>query len=170
MITAPTKHAPSLNVHVHRLRHLDYRPAKILAMAVSPCRHYVVLSRANGHTEAYQVGTAAMVSTKNSVPVLHPLATIAGYSNAVAHSMVMLSSHESVAASPDGSLWLLDWQRRQSSGRMASGGGGVYQLATLTMGSSSSSVPNIVAAACHDGSVRFFHVKSHRLVLSLIHI
>jgi U3 small nucleolar RNA-associated protein 4 len=110
---------------------------------------------------------------------LFPLSHIAGSKRAVAHSLAWVpmstpttttttsSSTSStpsqtalVAASPDGTLWTVHCfagASRQLQSRIASGGGGVFDLTTCT----GIALP-LVAAACQDGSIRIWNVVSSK--------
>ena len=167
VITPPP--TPTLDVIVHRVRHLDYIPAPVLAIATSSS--LVAISRQDGSLELLEttfiqdyVPSSGSGKTKWS-PHLFPLATIPGSKRAIAHSLAFVAakgddSHNStvVAGSPDGTLWTVQFagQPRQLHSRIASGGGGVFDLTTCR--DDLSQLSSLVAGACQDGSIRIWQL------------
>lgn len=166
------KYPPTLNVKVHRVRHLDYLPSEVLAMTSTTNdsgSSLVAISRKNGSLELVETTFIQdYANSKKWSPHLFPIATIAGSKRAVAHSLAFVnlqskkdnsghtvsSSPALVAASPDGTLWTVQFagHARQLHSRITSGGGGVFDLATCGR-----QLP-LVAGACQDGSVRIWQV------------
>ena len=166
-ITSPP--ATTLDVTVHRVRHLDYIPTSVLAIATSSS--LVAISRQDGSLEILETtfiqdyGASTGGGKTKWSPHLFPLATIAGSKRAVAHSLAFVGatgddSHHStlVAGSPDGTLWTVQFagQPRQFQSRIASGGGGVFDLTTCR--DDSAHLSSLVAGACQDGSIRIWQL------------
>jgi len=194
----------TLDVSVHRVRHLDYIPSEILAMASSSSIHnnkdsvddddesssLLAISRRDGSMELFETtfiqdyhqhaSNNSSSSSSGKIkwsPHLFPLATIAGSKRAIAHSIAFVNATSAtpmskrstttlVAASPDGTLWTVQFagQSRQLQSRIPSGGGGVFDLATCSSSdndndSSSSPLSSLIAGACQDGSVRVWQVR-----------
>lgn len=154
------KPQPTMDVRVHRLRHLQYTPSPILAIAASPSNHgYLAISRQDGSYQLSEVSTVEEYPNQRA-PHIYPITKVAGSKLAVAHSLCWVPNPASesgkptcVAASPDGTLWVVNFVQSQLQSRFSSGGGGVFDLVTCH----SSQLP-VVAAACQDGFVRLWHI------------
>jgi len=154
--TTTTTQPPTVNVKVHRVRHLDYIPSAVLAMA--SLDSHLAVSRQDGSIELYSTTSIPEYThSKKITSHLFPLATVAGSKQAVAHSLAWVNN-VLVAASPDGTLWSIPFvgRTRQLEARIPSGGGGVFDLATCL------ELP-LVAGACQDGSVRFWQILDGKL-------
>lgn len=154
-----TAHSPTVNVKVHRVRHLDYIPSAVLSMASSDS--HLAVSRQDGSIELYHTTSIPeYIHSKKFTSHLFPLATVAGSKQAIAHSLLWVDK-VLVAASPDGTLWTIPFvgRTRQLEARISSGGGGVFDLATC----SDLPVVPLVAAACQDGSVRFWQILDGKI-------
>jgi U3 small nucleolar RNA-associated protein 4 len=142
--TLHAKPPPTLDVTVHRLRHLNYHPKPVLCLASTPCDGgLVALSRDSGAVELKRARK------------LRTVATIAGYRQKTVNSMVWLpfadegtsasvpatspassSSPESVVLAPligasrDGTVFCVDFARLRLTDITPSGGGAVFALAT----------------------------------------
>eukprot|EP00980_Cylindrotheca_fusiformis_P013737 scaffold3533_cov97-Cylindrotheca_fusiformis.AAC.1 len=169
---------PTMDVRVHRLRHLEYIPSPILSIAAAPNEEgdsnnnnngFLAISREDG---SYQL---SVVSTVEEYPNqyashVYPVAHVAGSKLAVAHSLCWVPNTTSnsssnsdegsvskpptcVAASPDGTLWVVNFAQSQLQCRLSSGGGGIFDLITCH----SSNLP-VVAAACEDGFIRLWQI------------
>jgi len=169
-----------MNVVVHRLRHLEYTPHPIVCLRATPCipnsdSSFVALSRENGGVEL-----------KAPNEKFRTIAEIAGYKNKVINAMAWLCGSEDKAAgcqptlvggSRDGTLFVVDFNSGTLTGVMASGGGGVFCLASLCQSQTGACCAEgkkqecvkLVAAGCEDGSVRIFKAVS-RSSLELISI
>lgn len=158
-----------MDVVVHRLRHLEYTPRPIVCLRATPVMpssnaSFVALSRENGGVEL-----------KAPNEKFRTIVEIAGYKNKVVNTMAWLlcSSEEDAGVRPtlvggsrDGTLFVVDFNAGTLAGMMASGGGGLYCLASLGQAGEYS---NLVAASCEDGSIRIFKVVS-RSSLELVSI
>ena len=153
---AVEKKPPIMDLQVHRLRHLEYIPSPVLAMASynSPGGEgYMALSREDGSYELHLVST--MEEYRNQrIPKILPLAKISGSSLAVAHSLCFVNG-VCVAAGPDATLWVINFAKSQLQSRCSSGNGGIFDLQACSAGTASL---NVVAGACQDGSVRLWQV------------
>ena len=185
-ITAPppVKPSPSMDVSVHRLRHLNYQPKPILCLATTPfdskAADYIALSRENGSVEL-----------KSPDEKWRSVATIAGMSSRTVDAMAWTCGvcnngeeeekddttqsftsrfHQThtrtharrtcVGASRDGTIFVLDFAHGNLSAVTGSGGGGVFSLVTLCgkQCCGDTDCPQLVAAGCQDGSIRIYHV------------
>ncbi|CAJ1935999.1 unnamed protein product [Cylindrotheca closterium] len=179
----------TMDVKVHRLRHLEYIPSHILAMTGSSSGGgYVAIAREDG---SYQLSIVSSVQEDDSLmedkknkslclnPHIYPVTRVAGSSLAVAHSLCWVQPRSSsndknedvlnlkkkpkndlptcVAASPDGTLWIVNFQQSQLQSRFSSGGGGIFDLCTCH------DLP-LVATACEDGSVRIWQIRSNKIL------
>jgi WD40 repeat protein len=159
--TTPKKADPTMDVQVHRLRHLDYIPSPVLAMSANR-DGYLAMSRENGSYELRKVSSIEEYRGQFT-PHIYPLAQIAGSTRAVAHSLCWVAGGASpscVAASPDGTLWMVNFSRSQLQCRLNSGGGGIFDLSTCQ---GTTELP-VVAAACQDGSIRLWQVRNHKII------
>ncbi|ACI65996.1 predicted protein [Phaeodactylum tricornutum CCAP 1055/1] len=158
------KAPPTLDVQVHRLRHLGYHPKPIVAMAATPpsvSESYLAIARDNGSVEL-----------KSVQQKFRTIATIAGFPSRIVTVMTWVhdcgeesspnpaSLPKLVGASRDGSLFFIDFTTGQLSNTISSGGGGIFCLATLGPYSS------FVAAGCEDGSIRIYDVSDKPVLLS----
>jgi U3 small nucleolar RNA-associated protein 4 len=172
---APTsKPNPSMDVSVHRVRHLNYRPKPIICLASTPfdsqAGDYVALSRDNGNVELRSpdekcktVATVVGMSSR-TVDVMawtcgacsdeeHPGSTFHE-----THSRAQ-SRRTLLGASRDGTIFIIDFVHGRTAAVTGSGGGGVFYLVSLCgKKSCSGSCPQLVAAGCQDGSIRIYHV------------
>mmetsp|Transcript_6193 Transcript_6193/g.9316 ORF Transcript_6193/g.9316 Transcript_6193/m.9316 type:complete len:938 (-) Transcript_6193:384-3197(-) len=169
--TSSSPPKPTLDAHVHRLRHLDYKPSPVLCMTscASPDGN-LALAREDGSCELYDV--SSMTSEAKRMPRVYPIAKIAGSSLVVAHSLCWVTvgandnSDESsstprqvcVAGGPDGTIWMVNFNQSQLQSRFSGGGGGVFDMVSC----SGADMP-IVATACQDGSVRLWRVGSDQI-------
>jgi len=178
-----------MDVKVHRLRHLEYIPSPILAMTGSNSSGgYVAIAREDGSYQLSVVSsvqqeqdtTPAAEDKKKQPrynPHIYPVTRVAGSSLAVAHSLCWVQQPSGsstttsdktkndllptcVAASPDGTLWIVNFEQSQLQSRFSSGGGGIFDLATCQ---DAADLP-LVATACEDGSVRIWQVASNKIL------
>jgi U3 small nucleolar RNA-associated protein 4 len=174
------KAPPSMDINVHRIRHLDYHPKPILCIRATPhagpaSNSCVAISRDNGSVELKSVSQK-----------FRTIATIAGYREKQvnvmawtcggAHDSSMEDSDSSspstlVGASQDGTLFIVDFASGKFKGMIPSGGGGVFALTSLRQRNSSSGIcGQLVAAGCEDGSVRVYRVDTQEGKLETISI
>ena len=164
-----TKSDPSVDLVVHRIRHLNFHPKPILCIRPSPSSPMrdtvVAISRANGSVEL-----------RNARRNLQTVATVAGMakkpvnvltwvcSNSNNNSNNKQQQHQSsypslIGASRDGSIFVIDFASGQLTSVTPSGGGGIFGLASLCQKkrcSTRNGCSSTVAAGCEDGSIRFF--------------
>jgi U3 small nucleolar RNA-associated protein 4 len=86
------------------------------------------------------------------------LATVAGWSAAAIHTMAWTRHGSLVGATADGSLVVIDFQRGHFRNVTPSGGGQIHALDSFASHHGDVTCSTLVAAACEDGSVRFFDV------------
>jgi U3 small nucleolar RNA-associated protein 4 len=155
---------PSMDINVHRIRHLDYHPKPILCIRATPhagpaSDSCVAISRDNGSVELKSVSqkfrTIATISGYREKQV-NVLAWTCGGANATSPSTL-------VGASQDGTVFIVDFASGKFKGMIPSGGGGVFALA-------SGSCSQLVAAGCEDGSVRIYRVDTQEGKLETISI
>ncbi len=148
--------SPSVDLMVHRLRYLRHIPSAILCIKPSPTAGkkkgnpsdtYVAISRQGGSIE--------LRSARQKFRVL---ATVAGWSSAAIHTMAWTHHRSLVGATADGTLVLIDFQRGHFRNVTSSGGGQIHALDSFASHHGDVSCPTLVAAACEDGSVRYFDV------------
>ena len=157
----PTPPPPTMDLQVHRLRHLEYIPSPIVSMASKG--NTAAVAREDGSFELVEVISPPSPPQENNNKGRNhsnprkvvPVSKIMGSSRIVGHSSTFCGN-SCVAASPDGTLWIVDFATGQLQSRISSGGGGIFDLVSL----SETSLP-IVAAACQDGSIRFYVLKCH---------
>lgn len=143
----PTKSAPTVDVMVHRIRHLAYRPKPIHCIAsivTAQMESWMAVSRESGSIELQTVN-----------PKLRTIAVIAGSADTpltvLAWTQVSLNS-VLVGANRD-DLYVVDfWGRSQLVAKTPCAGGGIFCLQSI--GS------DFVAAGCQDGSIRIFRVEA----------
>jgi U3 small nucleolar RNA-associated protein 4 len=172
-----TKPDPSMDVSVHRVRHLNYSPKPIVCLASTPfdshAGDYVALSRDNGNVELRSpddrwktVATVTGMSTR-TVDVMawtcgscsDERGRVAGSTLAQTHARAQ-SRRTLLGASRDGTIFVIDFAHGRTAAVTGSGGGGVFSLVSLCGKNccSESSCPQLVAAGCQDGSIRIYHV------------
>jgi len=155
-----SKPPPSVDVVVHRMRHLQYHPKPILCIRATPpsvedaC---IAISRENGSVEVKAVNQK-----------FRTIATVAGYRDKQVNTLAWTCASADnsnpiptlVGASQDGTLFIVDFSTRQIVGITPSGGGAVFALTSLcqTKACANHSCSPIVAAGCEDGSVRLYRV------------
>jgi U3 small nucleolar RNA-associated protein 4 len=178
-----TKPPPTLNVKVHRMRHLNFTPKAILCMAATPhdekgC-NYVAVSRKGGSVELKspdeKYRTVAQIAGMSDKTV-DCMAWICGSCDAEDAGMEQTSFssdfHKSlthvhaqrtlIGAGKDGTLFVVDFSRGGCTTITGSGGGGVFSLVSLCNSQkccSSGSCPGLVAAGCEDGSMRIYKLN-----------
>ncbi|KAL7579428.1 hypothetical protein ACA910_014092 [Epithemia clementina (nom. ined.)] len=167
------KPPPVLDVVVHRMRHLNWIPHSILTMRSTPqhCPHrYLAVARENGSVELRSVQEK-----------FRTLCTVGGHTHTLVHALAWIKDYSRkdddndnhknvpatlVGASPNGSLFVVDFQSLRLEHVTPSGGGGIFVLESLyekgleqndEVASQSSS---LVAAGCEDGAVRVFQYSS----------
>jgi hypothetical protein len=171
---------PTLDTYVHRLRHLEYMPSPVTAMAVTRDNidGYVAIAREDGMYELKLVSTLEeyphhycphIVSVSEFyapneptiaqslcwVPINGPPSNI--NTTAVQKNDTNNNNNAGsclIGASSNGSLWIVDWEQSKICSPVSSGGGGIFDLTYCHH----SSLP-LVAAACQDGSVRIWYVE-----------
>jgi len=171
----------ALNVQVHRMRHLNFRPRAILHMAATPfnadCGDYIAISREDGSVEI-----------KSPDEKWRSLATIPGMSSKTVDVMTWVCGrcenkprettslnyysdfHKShtenhkqrtlIGASKDGTIFTIDFSKGKLSAVTGSGGGGIFALSSLC-GSEccKNTCNNLVAAGCEDGAIRIYKLR-----------
>ncbi|KAL3916261.1 MAG: hypothetical protein SGILL_005257, partial [Bacillariaceae sp.] len=161
-----------LDVHIHRLRHLQYHPTAVTAMAATNKDGYVAIARQDG---SFQLKVLGVLQEYRNRYISH-LTTVAEIPPPIQEtpalvptSMCWVENSDDaaplcIAAGPSGNLWTIDWEHSEMTSIVQSGGGGVFDLVTCQNSntdddnaSASSSLP-FVAAACQDGSVRIWKV------------
>lgn len=180
---APTKPAPTMDVSVHRVRHLNYQPKPILCLATTPfdskAADYVALSRENGTVELKSpdekwrtVASVAGLSSRTVDVMAWTCGTCSDETQQQSDSMTSFSSkfHEShsraharrtcLGASRDGTIFVIDFAHGCQSAVTGSGGGGIFSLISLCgrQCCSGADCPRLVAAGCQDGSIRIYRV------------
>lgn len=194
-----TPKPPTMDVTVHRLRHLDYLPKPMVCLRATPQQppqgsdntvsSFVALSRDNGSVEL-----------KAPNEKFRTIAEIAGYKQKVVNAMAWTcgvaaaekksrsSSSGSLGETPtksskvsttttyrptlvggsrDGTVFVVDFATGAFTGMTASGGGGVFCLASMCQHHAgrccaNSDCAQLVAAGCEDGSIRIWKVIHHR--------
>lgn len=163
----PSKPPPTMDVTVHRLRHLNFHPKPILCLASTPAPFVdggalVALSRDNGAVELKQAKK------------LRTIATVAGFRQKPVNAMAWLlapaeddparSSAPSlpplIGASRDGTIFCVDFVRQCLTDITPSGGGGVFALTTKHRRRDPSTVRSedrhLFAVGCEDGAARIW--------------
>lgn len=182
-----TKLPPTLNVKVHRMRHLKFQPKAVITMACTPhdpnACDYIAVSREGGAVELKspdeKFRTLARVAgmQSKSVDVMawvcddksdESMESKVSYSNDYQKSLTEIHSRRTlIGGSKDGTIFVVDFARGGFSAVNGSGGGGVFCLTSLSC--EAGSFPSLVAAGCEDGSVRIYKLnrtnKKHRLDL-----
>jgi len=187
------KRPPTMDLMVHRIRHLQFHPKPILCMRTTPPggtahEDFVAVSRENGSIEL-----------KSPLQKLRTVATIAGYRdkpvNVLAwtcgfkeqgdlnngdvrmddddgESSATPSRHVPilVGGSRDGSVFMVDFCSGKLAGVIPSGGGAVFALASLCQRHvcTHRHCSQLVAAGCQDGAVRIFRVDAEEERLDLV--
>lgn len=161
-----TNPMPSIDVTVHRLRHLNYLPKHIVTVRATPDGSLIAISRENGSVEL-----------KAPNEKFRTIAEIAGFRKKLVNCLVWTCGigHEEknlrsrptlVGGSRDGSLFVVDFQSGVFTGIMASGGGGIFALASLCQcrkgACSKENCSQLVAAGCEDGSTRIYQVIEYK--------
>ena len=179
----PVKLAPSMDVSVHRLRHLNYQPKPILCLATTPfdsqAADYIALSRENGSVELKSpdekwrsVATIAGMSSRTVDAMVWTCGVCSSEREEIVDATQSFTStfHQThtrtharrtcVGASRDGTIFVLDFARGNLSAVTGSGGGGVFSLVSLCGKQCCVNVdcPQLVAAGCQDGSIRIYRV------------
>lgn len=170
--TAPnTAIKSSIDVTVHRIRHIEYHPKPILCIKASPpcgTEDFVAVSRENGYVEIRSANEKLRVVT-----------TIAGTKVKPVNVMTWTCSQTKrgtteqrpllIGGCRDGSLFLLDYRSGTIKGDIQSGGGGVFSLVSLChKHCCRDACSQLVAAGCEDGSVRIFQVQPLDSTLTLV--
>jgi U3 small nucleolar RNA-associated protein 4 len=178
------KPPPTLNVKVHRMRHLNFTPKAILCMAATPhdekgC-NYVAVSRKGGSVELKspdeKYRTVAQIAGMSDKTV-DCMAWICGscdtddvdmeqstsFSSDFHKSLTRVHSQRTlIGAGKDGTLFVVDFSRGGCTTITGSGGGGVFSLVSLCNSQkccSSGTCPGLVAAGCEDGSMRIYKLN-----------
>jgi U3 small nucleolar RNA-associated protein 4 len=166
----PSKSPPTMDVTVHRLRHLNFHPKPVLCLAstVAPFVDggaLVALSRDNGTVELKQAKK------------LRTIATVAGFRQKPVNAMAWLLAPEPagsndnvssstrslpplIGASRDGTVFCVDFVRQRLTDITPSGGGGVFALTTKNRRRDPSTVRMedrpLFAVGCEDGAARIW--------------
>ena len=185
-VAAPSaKPPPSMDVSVHRVRYLNYRPRPILCLASTPfdpnAADYVALSRENGTVELKSpdekwrtVASIAGISSK-TVDVMawtcgtcsdektqefDAQATVTFSSTFHRTHTLAHSRRTCLGASRDGTIFVIDFAHGTHTAVTGSGGGGVFSLVSLCgrCCCSATDCPQLVAAGCQNGSIRIYRV------------
>eukprot|EP00547_Thalassionema_nitzschioides_P004694 CAMPEP_0194217950 /NCGR_PEP_ID=MMETSP0156-20130528/22581_1 /TAXON_ID=33649 /ORGANISM="Thalassionema nitzschioides, Strain L26-B" /LENGTH=948 /DNA_ID=CAMNT_0038947129 /DNA_START=26 /DNA_END=2872 /DNA_ORIENTATION=- len=163
----------ALNVQVHRMRHLNFRPRAILHMATTPfnseCGDYIAISRENGSVELKSpdekwrsIATIAGMSSK-TVDVMTWLCGVrdnrASENTSLSYSSDFHKSHTKIhgqrsliGASKDGTIFVVDFSKGKYTAVTGSGGGGIFALSSLPS-------DDLVAAGCEDGAIRIYKLR-----------
>ncbi|KAG7370078.1 hypothetical protein IV203_027824 [Nitzschia inconspicua] len=167
---------PTMDVYIHRLRHLQYHPAAVTAMVSTRKDGYVAVARQDGSFQLKVLGVLEEFRNKfipHLVTVSEIPPPIVETPAIVANSLCWVETNPEngpptcVAASATGSLWIIDFERSQMTSAKHSGGGGVFDMVTcggnnnVTGTSGIFSLP-MFAAACQDGSVRIWKVANSK--------
>jgi U3 small nucleolar RNA-associated protein 4 len=175
-----TKPDPSMDVSVHRVRHLNYSPKPIICLATTPfdsrADDYVALSRDNGNVELRSpddkwktVATVTGMSTRTVDVMAWTCGSCSSDEQQEPGSLTFPQTHTRaqsrrtlLGASRDGTIFVIDFAHGRTVAVTGSGGGGVFSLVSLCgkncCCSDSSGCPQLVAAGCQDGSIRIYHV------------
>jgi hypothetical protein len=172
-----SQHKPTLDVYIHRLRHLHYHPAAVTAMAATNQDGYVAVARQDGSFQLKVLGVLEEFRSKyipHLVTVSEIQPPIVDSPALVANSLCWVETAPNssvpptcVAASPTGNLWIVDFERSQMVSAIHSGGGGVFDVVTcggnhnVTGAHAIFSLP-MFAAACQDGSVRIWKIANNQ--------
>ncbi|CAB9497808.1 RNA-associated protein 4 homolog [Seminavis robusta] len=188
-LPTPTTTSASMDLTVHRLRHLDYIPRPIVCARATPpldddSVSFVALSRENGSIEVkapnekFRTITEIASLKEKIVSVMAWTCGICGVDSSSTNDNKKNDSSAKqvtcrptlVGGSSDGTLFVVDFESGGLLGTTASGGGGVLALASLCerragsccRGGSGRQCAQLVAAGCEDGSVRIFQVIKPR--------
>jgi len=142
-----------VDVVIHRLRHLEYRPHAVVSMRATRIKdnNIVAVSRQNGSIE--------LRSLNNK---MRTLSTIMGSKDGVANAMAWIglkSRKTLIGGSANGSIFIVNWENQLVSSVTSSGGGGIFCLDTLCEKSTHPYSEFVVAAGCEDGAIRFFELS-----------
>lgn len=194
----PPKRPPTVDLMVHRIRHLHFHPKPILCMRTTPPGgtvqgddsdgDFVAVSRENGSIELksprQKLRTVAMIAGYRDKPV-NVLAWTCGFQSPQGGDLnnghVRMDDGESgttpsrhvpvlIGASRDGSVFIVDFCAGKLSGMIPSGGGAVFALASLCQRHvcTHNHCSQLVAAGCQDGAVRIFRVDPDEERLDLV--
>ena len=159
--TPPTKPRPTMDVAVHRMRHLGYKPQPILAMASTPFHpdacDYVAVSRDNGSVELKSpdekwrtVATIAGMPSRTVDTMTWVCDGTGGNDNNdstggdnLSKATTFCSSFQKqhtaihakrtlIGASKDGTIFVIDFARGRHTAVTGSGGGAVFCLVSLS--------------------------------------
>ena len=186
VVPVAAKPPPTMDVSVHRVRHLNYRPRPILCLSTTPfdtnAADYVVLSRENGTVELKSpdekwrtVATVAGMSSR-TVDVMtwtcgvcrkeeaSPGESTTSFSSTFHQTHTKTHSRRTcLGASRDGTIFVLDFAHGSQTAVTGSGGGGVFSLVSLCgkQCCSGTDCSQLVAAGCQDGSIRIYRVVTN---------
>ena len=159
LVVAKATSTPSVDLFVHRLRHLRHIPSAILCIKPSPPPSAAGKKKGNNFdTYIAMSRQGGQVELRSARQKFRTLATVAGWSSTAIHAMAWTYHPRTlVGATQDGSVVVVDFQRGHFRNVTPSGGGQIHALDSFAS-SSSSPCGSLVGAACEDGSVRFFGV------------
>jgi len=180
--TAVAENKPLLNVRVHRMRHLDFKPRAILCMEPTPshsdCLDYVAISRDGGSIELKSPDekwrSLTSIAGIEDKPV-NTMAWVCGmckdrprqdtslsFSSDFQRSHTEIHSQQTlIGGSKGGTIFVLDFSKGDYSSITGSGGGGVFALSSLC-GSNccqEGNCPGLVAAGCEDSCIRIYKIR-----------
>lgn len=181
-------YTPTVDVTVHRIRSIDFRPKPILCLKAISIFHTVSQS---GNDKVEEEDALLAISRENgSVELkcasqkLRTIGTIAGYREKQVNVMAWLCGDENrldvdtvasksipkipplIGASRDGTIFVVDFYSSMIKSIINSGGGGVFALTSLCQNQrhgarrccGAADCCRLVAAGCEDGSVRIFRL------------
>lgn len=181
----PKKRPPTMDITVHRLRHLQFHPKPIVCLQALNSHGYLALSRENGHVELRDVQKLRTLATvtgfrKKPVNVMAWLCSDTNSSSESSGDRSLRSSktgtHTSwalpplVGASNDGTVFCIDFSQKSLTHMIPSGGGAVFALTTKCRRCPcQGSCCSLVAGGCQDGATRIWRVNltDHDLPLGL---
>lgn len=157
---------PTVDLKVHRMRHLRYHPRPILSMAsrivgVNKTRDCLLaVSRERGSVELrslrQRMRTISVIEGSPSKPV-----------NTLVWVGNRNTNHECVGASRDGTIFVIDFEHGEYRSITPSGGGAIFCVTSLIQrhrGQAVAMGDSIVGAGCEDGAIRFFRISDEKFL------
>ena len=170
--SSSNKGTATMDVLVHRLRHLDYRPAPIVALAScsSDTNSWIAVARKCGRIECstttnHHVRTISVVTGSVPLTQLTWLPVVASPTTTPPSALDPLNDHNNsdppslpILMGVHGSnLYVVDvWERHQLVAPYTCPGGTIRGLVVVR----SHNQPSMVAIGSHDGAIRIVSVRS----------
>ena len=163
---------PIFHANVHRVRDINYIPKPIVCMATyngkssrSSSSSYIAIGRDDGCMELMACTTITNSSNTKST-LTYTLGNVPGSINLKPNVIQWVTTSGGVGGSSlpvcvvgsvDGTIYVVNFESKQITSRIACGGGSIYNITTLTSSGIDVGLP-IIAVACHDGSTRIYQV------------